>query len=117
MLAESMRRISGLLQSGHYGAAHEQLTALVAANPDYVEGLRLLAGTTQSLGDPVQAEALLRRDVVLVDHPQRPELDVLGIIIIGEAEGVEGVEPAVLGVAPFVGFAHLDHMLSFVGAT
>ena len=44
MLAESMRRISGLLQSGQYGAAHSQLELLVAANPDYVEGLRLFAG-------------------------------------------------------------------------
>jgi hypothetical protein len=39
MLAESMRRISGLLQSGQYAAAHSQLESLVTANPDYVEGL------------------------------------------------------------------------------
>jgi uncharacterized protein HemY len=56
MLAESMRRISGLLQSGQYGAAHSQLESLVTANPDYVEGLRLFAGTKQALGDLVQAE-------------------------------------------------------------
>ena len=61
MLAESMRRISGLLQSGQYSAAHSQLESLVAANPDYVEGLRLLAGTKQALGDLAQAESLLRR--------------------------------------------------------
>ena len=35
VLAESMRRISGLLQSGQYSAAHSQLESLVSANPDY----------------------------------------------------------------------------------
>jgi tetratricopeptide (TPR) repeat protein len=61
LLAESMRRISGLLQSGEYGAAHAQLESLVAANPGYAEGLRLLGGTKQALGDVAQAETLLRR--------------------------------------------------------
>ncbi|MDE2136852.1 MAG: tetratricopeptide repeat protein [Gammaproteobacteria bacterium] len=56
-----MRRISGLLQSGDYGAAHAQLEAVLAANPGYVEGMRLLAGTKQALGEGAQAEALLRR--------------------------------------------------------
>ncbi len=61
MLAESMRRISGLLQSGQYSAAHAQLESVVAANPTYLEGLRLLAGAKQALGDVAQAESLLRR--------------------------------------------------------
>jgi tetratricopeptide (TPR) repeat protein len=59
--ADSMRRISGLLRSGQYTEAHSQLEALVAANPDYVEGLRLLAGTKQAMGDVSQVETLLRR--------------------------------------------------------
>jgi tetratricopeptide (TPR) repeat protein len=90
MLAESMRRISGLLQSGHYGAAHEQLTALVAANPDYVEGLRLLAGTTQSLGDPVQAEALLRR-ALAIDPGWTPTLTTLAEVLLMAGRGAEAV--------------------------
>src|SRR5260370_39244182 len=69
MLAESMRRISGLLQSGQYSAAHSQLESLVTANPDYVEGLRLFAGTKQALGDLAQAESLLRR--APGNHPRR----------------------------------------------
>jgi tetratricopeptide (TPR) repeat protein len=56
-----MRRIGGLLQSGQYTEAHSLLQTLVAANPDYVEGLRLLAGTKQALGDLSEVEALLRR--------------------------------------------------------
>jgi hypothetical protein len=39
---------------------------------------------------------------------------VLWIVIIGEAKGMVGIEPAVLCMAPFVGFSGLDHMGSFV---
>jgi len=48
-----MRRVSALLQAGGFQAAHEQLETIVAANPGYVEALRLLAGTKQVLGDAV----------------------------------------------------------------
>jgi hypothetical protein len=34
MLAESMRRISGLLQAGRYHEAHAQLESVVTANPN-----------------------------------------------------------------------------------
>ena len=46
---------------------------------------------------------------VLVDHAQRPELDVLGIEVIGEREGVIGLQPAVVGVAAFVAASDLVH--------
>jgi len=103
MLAESMRRISGLLQSGHYGAAHEQLTALVAANPDYVEGLRLLAGTTQSRGDPVQAESLLRR-ALAIDPQWSPTLTTLAEVLLLAGRGAEAVpllQRAIRGRPPY----------------
>ena len=80
-LDESMRRISGLLQSGQYSAAHSQLEPLVAANPDYVEGLRLLAGTKQALGDLAQAESLLRRALV-IDPLWAPTLTTLGELLL-----------------------------------
>jgi hypothetical protein len=35
MLAESMGRISGLLQAGRYHEAHAQLESVVTANPNY----------------------------------------------------------------------------------
>src|ERR1700744_6387595 len=41
---ESIRSIGVLLHSGRFKDAHAQLEKLVSENPDYVEGLRLLAG-------------------------------------------------------------------------
>jgi len=60
LLVEAMRRVSALLQAGGFQGAHEQLETIVAANPGYVEALRLLAGTKQALGDAAAAEGLLR---------------------------------------------------------
>jgi Flp pilus assembly protein TadD len=90
MLVESMRRISALLQSGQYLAAHSQLEALVSANPDYVEGLRLLAGTKQALGDLTQAESLLRR-ALEVDPNWTPTLTTLGELLLVVGRGAEAV--------------------------
>src|ERR1700728_2487752 len=103
MLAESMRRISGLLQSGQYGAAHSQLESLVAANPDYVEGLRLFAGTKQALGDLAQAETLLRR-ALEIDPLWTPTLTTLAelLLVTGRsAEAVSLLQRAVQGSPPY----------------
>ncbi len=89
-LAESMRRISDLLQSGQYSAAHSQLEPLVAANPDYVEGLRLLAGTKQALGDPAQAESLLRR-ALEIDPRWAPTLTTLAEMLLIAGRSAEAV--------------------------
>ena len=51
-LIEDMRRVSELLRQGSLRSAQEQLEAILASNPDFVEALRLLAGTRQALGDP-----------------------------------------------------------------
>src|SRR2546421_711498 len=48
-LIEAMRRISELLRAGSYCAAHDELETIVAANPTFVEALRLLAGAKQGL--------------------------------------------------------------------
>jgi tetratricopeptide (TPR) repeat protein len=90
MLAESMRRISGLLQSGQYNAAHSQLESLVTANPDYVEGLRLLAGTKQALGDLAQAEPLLRR-ALEIDPTWAPTLTTLAELLQAAGRSSEAV--------------------------
>ena len=85
-----MRRISELLQSGQYGAAHAQLESVVAANPDYVEGLRLLAGTKQALGDLVQAESLLRR-ALQIDAAWPPTLTTLAELLLTTGRNDEAV--------------------------
>lgn len=90
MLTETMRRISELLQQGQYGAAHAQLESVVAANPDYVEGLRLLAGTKQVLGDVAQAEALLRR-ALQVDPAWPPTLTTLAELLLGSGRTIEAL--------------------------
>jgi predicted Zn-dependent protease len=76
-----MRRISGLLQSGQFAEAHSQLDALVAAHPDYVEGLRLLAGTKQVLGDLSPVEPLLRR-ALRIDPEWTPTLTALAELLL-----------------------------------
>ena len=98
-LTESMRRISALLQSGQYGVAHEKLEALVSASPDYVEGLRLLAGTKQALGDLLQAEVLLRR-ALAIEPGWPPTLTMLAELLLLAGRGAEAVpllERAVMG--------------------
>lgn len=89
-LAESMRRISGLLQSGQYDAAHAQLQSLVAANPGYVEGLRLLAGTKQAMGDTTEAESLLRR-ALEIEPRSAPVLTTLGEVLLLSGRSPEAV--------------------------
>jgi tetratricopeptide (TPR) repeat protein len=102
-LAESMRRISGLLQAGQYGAAHAQLESLVAANPTYPEGLRLLAGTKQALGDVAQAESLLRR-ALEIDPRWPPTLTTLAELLLVSGRGTEAVallQRAIQGAPPY----------------
>src|SRR6266478_6866016 len=102
-LIEAMRRISELLRTGAYRAAHDELEPMVAANPAFVEALRLLAGAKQALGDPAAAEALLRRALAL-DPNWMPTLTTLGELLLGNGRGSEA-EPlltrAVAGSPPF----------------
>lgn len=103
-LAETMRRISGLLQSGEYRAAHTQLESLVAANPDYPEGLRLLAGAKLALGDGSQAEALLKRALEL-DPRSSPTLTTLAELLLlagRHAEAVPLLQRAIQGAPPYL---------------
>ncbi len=103
ILAESMRRISSLLQSGEYSAAHSQLESLVAANPDYVEGLRLFAGTKQALGDLAQAESLLWR-ALEIDPRWAPTLTTLAELFFmagRSAEAVPLLQRAIQGSPPY----------------
>jgi tetratricopeptide (TPR) repeat protein len=98
-----MRRISGLLQSGQYSAAHAQLESLVTANPDYVEGLRLLAGTKQVLGDLAQAESLLRR-ALDIDPRWAPTLTTLAELLLmagRSAEAVPLLQRAIQSATPY----------------
>src|SRR2546421_9166395 len=101
-LIEAMRRISELLRTGSYRAAHDELEPIVAANPGFVEALRLLAGAKQALGDPAAAEALLRRALAL-DRNWTPTLATLGELLLGNGRGSEAeplLKRAVAGSPP-----------------
>jgi Flp pilus assembly protein TadD len=87
-LIDAMRRVSALLQAGSFRVAHDQLEAIVAANPEFVEGLRLFAGTKQALGDPHAAETLLRRALEL-DPNWTPTLTSLGELLQNSGRGGE----------------------------
>lgn len=90
MLNETMRGISELLQTGQFAAAHAQLESVVAANPDYVEGLRLLAGTKQVLGDVTRAESMLRR-ALEIDPAWPPTLTTLAELLLATGRSAEAV--------------------------
>ncbi len=87
-LLEAMRRVSALLQAGNFRLAHDQLESIVAANPEFIEGLRLFAGTKQALGDPQAAEKLLRRALEL-DSNWTPTLATLGELLLSSGRGRE----------------------------
>jgi tetratricopeptide (TPR) repeat protein len=102
-LSAAMRRISEQLQAGKLRLAHGQLEAIVASYPTFVEGLRLLAGTKQALGDVATAEALLRRALAL-DPNWTPTLATLGELLLaaGHADEAEPLlERAAQGSPPF----------------
>jgi tetratricopeptide (TPR) repeat protein len=102
-LIDAMRRVSALLQAGNFGLAQTQLKAIVAANPQYVEGLRLLAGTQQALGDAAEAEILLRQALGL-DPGWTPTLATLGELLLSAGRGSEAeslLQRAAAGAPPF----------------
>jgi tetratricopeptide (TPR) repeat protein len=83
--------------------AHDQLEAIVDANPKFVEGLRLFAGTKQALGDADAAETLLRRALQL-EPAWTPTLTTLGELLLTSGRGEEAeslLQRAVLGSPPF----------------
>lgn len=56
----------------------------------------------------VGREAGVGGDAVFVEDAQGAEVSVGGVVIVGEGEGVVGVEPAVVGVAAVAGAAQSD---------
>ena len=100
-LIEDMRRISELLRTGSLRSAQQQLETILAAHPDFVEALRLLAGTRQALGDVAAAEVLLRRALEL-DPRWTPTLATLGELLLmsGRASEAEPLLQRALGGSP-----------------
>ena len=57
----------------------------------------------------VCAKALAGRDVVIIDHAQRPEMHVLRILIFGKRKAEPALQPAVIGLAAVFGFSERQH--------
>ena len=97
-----MRAISAMLQAGEFRAAHARLEAIAAANPNFVEALRLLAGTKLALGDARAAEALLRRALDL-DPGWTTTHTTLGELLLASGRGGEAetvLQRAIEGARP-----------------
>ena len=90
-LLEEMRAVGALLQAGQFPPARARLERVVAEYPDFVEGLRLLAGTRLALGEAAGAEALLRHALEL-DPDWPPTLTTLGELLLA-AGRTEEAEP------------------------
>jgi len=87
-LLDTMRRIDAALRAGEFHAAHDQLAALVEAQPDFVEALRLYAGTKQALGNIGGAEEILRK-ALAIDPNWTPTLAALGELLLVSGGGAE----------------------------
>ena len=59
----------------------------------------------------VGAEALPRLHAIFVDDAKGAEAHVLRVVVVGERERVERLEPAMLGKAPFGATADLHILL------
>src|SRR5256886_3871359 len=102
-LLDAMRRINELLRVGSFRAAHDQLETILAANPGFVEALRLLAGTKHALGDRGGAEELLRRALPL-DPNWTPTPGPLGELWLGSGRAIEAeplLQRAAAGSPPY----------------
>ena len=102
-LIDAMRRISELLQPAVFAARTSSSRRSSRPTRDFVEGLRLLAGTKQALGDPAAAEELLRRALAL-DPSWTPTLATSGELLLVSGRGSEAeslLQRALAGSPPY----------------
>ncbi len=85
---DAMRRIEGLLRSGDFRTALEQLERVIEENPRFAEARRLLAGTRLALGDAAGAERVLR-DAIALDPGWTPTLTMLGELLLNSGKHSE----------------------------
>ena len=76
----------------------------------------MLQGPFQDVGDDlhvlmaVHPEALARLHSVFIDDPQRTEAHVGRVVVGVEGKGMLGIQPAVVGMAPFGSPPHMDRL-------
>ena len=78
-------------------------------------GILMLKLTAQDVSDDLHIAMRMRAEThawhheIVVDDAQALVAHPLRIVIIREAEGVIAVQPAVTGMAPFIGFKNINH--------
>src|SRR5262249_43193645 len=76
----------------------------------------MFKGPFENVGDDlhvpmaVHSETLAGLDAVFVDHPQRAEMVMLRVMVIGKRKRVVRIEPAMIEMAPIGRFANRDHV-------
>src|SRR5262249_38404792 len=66
-------------------------------------------GDDLHVGVGMRGKAGLRRDLVVVPHPQRAPAHALGIVVPSEGEMVLGLEPAMVRAAELFEWSYFDH--------
>ena len=104
------RRLGGVVFAvAHAGAGGHHLHVAGADHRSRAEAVLVLQRALEDIGNDLHVamamrrEAAAGRDAVLVDHAQRAETHVPRIDVTGEGEGVETVEPAMVGMAALGG--------------
>src|SRR5439155_10807617 len=115
---QQMHRIDGRIVKLAVGDAAARADALYVARLEdslVAQAITMLQRPAQNVSDDfhvamgMRAEAAATRDGVIIDHPKRAESHPMRIIVIREGKRVVSVQPAVVGVAPFVGSSNCHH--------
>ena len=101
MLNAGSRRDALHLASFHHCAVSHAVLVLERAADNVTDDFEIAMR--------MRAETLAPLHAVFVDHPQAAESDVLRVVVIGEGKRVMTVQPAVIGMATFVGSANFNH--------
>jgi hypothetical protein len=100
-VADAAARADPLNVAGLHGGTRPQAVLMLQSARDHVRNdLHVSVG--------VRAKPLARAHPVLIDHEERLEAHMAGVVVAGEGEGVVGIEPAVIGVAPLFRFSDDD---------
>ncbi len=106
MLNAGSRRDALHLASLHHSAVSHAVLVFERAADDVTDDFKIAVW--------VRAKTLASLHSVFVNHPQAAESDVLRVVIIREGKGVVTVQPAVIGMATFVGASDFHHVFDFV---
>jgi hypothetical protein len=95
------------LRVPHAGAGAHILHAVPVDDTVIAHAVLVLEFTIEHVGHDIhipmrmRREAFARSDAVVVEHAQATPLHALGIEVVGKAEAMRGLQPAMIAVIPF----------------